>query len=176
MPRHTALLCSSLTLCILLGVGCPIDDELMAVFDDQQTGKQWSAEVPSSRDHPSAASYCNDFAGADQTDWRLPTIGELRGLLQGCPSTVTGGDCSLSDTCLEFDCCDDPCFTGCGEGAGPDEGCYWPSPFDGNCSQWFWTESYPAGHSNGRWQVNFGNAQLIFGYPEWAGGVLCVRP
>ena len=72
-------------------------------------------------------------------DWTVPTIDELRSLIRGCPSTVTGGTCGVTNACLGT-----ACDTGCGICdylAGPASGaCYWPAGLNGPCSG-YWTSS-----------------------------------
>jgi len=51
-----------------------------------------------------AVTYCENLGG------RLPTISELRTLIQNCPETETGGECGVTDECLSpNDCRNDPC-------------------------------------------------------------------
>ncbi|HNZ54397.1 MAG TPA: hypothetical protein PLD55_07880 [bacterium] len=51
-----------------------------------------------------AQEYCKDLGR------RLPTISELRGLIQDCPEAELGGSCRISDDCLSsIDCDYDKC-------------------------------------------------------------------
>jgi hypothetical protein len=72
-----------------------------------------------------AKDYCDSLEHGDQADWRLPTIDELRDMIDGCPETDTGGECRLTGECLDdFDC--NVFCEGCDERRGPgDDGCYW---------------------------------------------------
>ena len=61
---------------------------------DSTSKLTWSAKSPSLT---WGTSYCEEETDKGYTDWRLPTIDELRTLIQNCPGTVTGGACAISD-------------------------------------------------------------------------------
>ena len=47
-------------------------------------------------------SYCEDLEEDGHTDWRMPTIDELRTLVQNHPGTVAGGKCRFSERGSSF--------------------------------------------------------------------------
>ena len=107
-----------------------------------------------------AVVYCEnlDFDGHD--DWRLPTIGELRSLIDGCDATEPGGSCDVTDSCTDFYCFNDPC-EGCEALGGPGEGgAYWPDGMTGEIS-WVWSSSPVADDENRAWGVNFYSGRLF---------------
>lgn len=63
-------------------------------------GNMWSAKSMSSLDWEEAVAYCRNLKEFDHSDWRLPTINELRTLIRDCPKTEKGGSCGLTDECL----------------------------------------------------------------------------
>jgi hypothetical protein len=89
-----------------------------------------------------AVTYCENLGG------RLPTISELRALIQNCPATQTGGSCEVTDSCLSYyDCWDDQCF-GCEEDP---SGKY--SVFGD--TDWLWSSSEEQDSTGYAWQVFF---------------------
>ncbi len=101
-----------------------------------------------------AVSYCAGLEYLGFDDWRLPTIGELRSLIRGCPGTMTGGSCGVTDACLGAGCWTSGC-DGCGDGAGPGSGgCYWDPLVTGYCTV-YWSSSSYSGSSSRAWYVAF---------------------
>jgi hypothetical protein len=91
-------------------------------------------------DWESGVAHCRDLE-LNGVGWRLPTIGELRSLIRGCPATLGGGPCRITDTCLSFDACETAECEGCEMDVGPDGGCYWPDELGGSCSLFYWSSS-----------------------------------
>jgi hypothetical protein len=70
-------------------------------------GLNWSDASINDMNLDDAASYCQNLGG------RLPSISQLRALIQNCPYTETGGSCNIADDgCLDWSCRDDDCW-GC---------------------------------------------------------------
>ena len=107
---------------------------------DPESGLRW--ENPGSDDRMSfdeAGQRCADLTTGGLTDWRMPTISELRGLIAGCMMTVTEGSCKVTDDCAQSSCAPLGC-SGCTEYLGPEEGCYWLPELVGPC-EWVWSSS-----------------------------------
>ncbi|MCP4717715.1 MAG: DUF1566 domain-containing protein, partial [Deltaproteobacteria bacterium] len=82
-----------------------------------------------------AVRYCRNLSFGGYSDWRLPTIAELRTLVRGNPLTVTGGACPMGNESTSADMNDENCgpvdlYEGPGIG-----GCYWPEELTGSCSR-----------------------------------------
>lgn len=121
-----------------------------------------------------AENYCKGLVLEGYTDWRLPTVAELRSLVRDCVATNSWGDCKVKDGCLTIACRFDVC-DGCLADEGPaDAGCYWPSELKGFCD-WYWSSSIVDGFNDNAWFVDFHNAAVDFEYRQMAMSVRCVR-
>ena len=120
-----------------------------------------------------AKAHCAGLA-LDGGGWHLPTIGDLRTLIRGCPGTITGGACRVTDDCLDSSCSDNWGCWNCSENGGPADGCYWPAGMQGNCS-WYWSSSAMADGVDSAWVVGFdsGDVDGYSAYYDWP--VRCVR-
>ena len=100
------------SLLITLFVSCEMpdySDEIWNTYreaDRQRTsgviidGNMWSARSLDSLEWENAVSYCKNLTELGYSDWRLPTVNELRTLIQNCSYTETGGSCEITDECL----------------------------------------------------------------------------
>lgn len=122
-----------------------------------------------------AKQYCEDLHLGDHADWRLPTVGELRTLVRGCPATESGGSCNIEESkCMALSCKDDSCF-GCSLGDGPGErGCYWPVEMEGWCFA-HWSSSPVEDHPAEAWDVGFQHAEINYADFVAVRLVRCVR-
>lgn len=139
--------------------------------DDDSGDDKWQ-NPPSSEymDYYDALAYCSSLTHNGHSDWRLPTVGELRTLIQGCAGTVTGGPCGATDSCTSTSCFNDSCM-GC------DAGCYLDSSLDGPC-ECYWTSSTASGKKdvNEAWFVCFQLAQIYYGHKNTSlSWVRCIR-
>lgn len=136
-----------------------------SIVRDTASGRVWQrSPAPTPLDLAGARRYCADLTLGDRSDWRLPTIHELRTLIAGC---AAGKGCGNPRTTIQ-EC------TECGAGRGPGEGCYtditvWP----GDCA-WFWSDSVDAGHEP--WYIDFSRGYIGQGnHPAGeTGAVRCV--
>ena len=100
-------------------------------------GNMWSAISMEHLDWEEAVAYCRNLKELEHSDWRLPTVNELRTLIQNCPGAEAGGFCNMTEECLEEEmsyikCYDDYCSCGYNEEEGyysklGDDFCLWSS-------------------------------------------------
>ena len=126
---------------------------------DPENGLVWSTRSPEDMQwRGDADSYCENFDEAGYTDWRTPTIDELRTLVQHCDNTVTNGNCVVSapdystDTWIEENCYCEP---------NEDDSGYY-SRFGDDVT--LWSSSQP--DSSAVWSINFNYADIFYMYHE----------
>jgi hypothetical protein len=151
------------------------DDSGGDVWTDSSSGLMWQNASDCCYTWAEAKNYCQNLNWGGFSDWRLPTISELRSLIRGCPGTVTGGACGVTDGCTDSDCWNDPCV-GCDSLEGPGEGgAYWPDGMSGEIS-WYWSSSPVADFDDGAWRVGFYNGRVYASYVYYDGYYArCVR-
>ena len=138
---------------------------------DPDTGYIWSKMSSSAMNYTAATTFCQkdlELGGMKGyggfTDWRLPTISELRTLIQDCPATQmppSGSDVckARSDegyVCLSNSCRTDPCG-GCSSDSSGGH-----SKFGD--TGWFWSSSLLSGSSNIAWLVGFNGGGVSLNY------------
>ena len=132
-------------------------------FPNEHDGLNWSDVSSDKMNWNDATSYCQNLGG------RLPTISELRTLIQNCPGTETGGECGVTDSCLSWqDCRNDAC-DGCEY---DDSGKY--SVF-GGYAYWFWSSSERSDDAGVFWHVGFQGGNVYSAYKHDHGYVRCVK-
>lgn len=120
-------------------------------------GNMWSSLGYVRMDWHKAASYCNNLTECGYSDWRMPTIDELRTLIQNCPQTESGGECQVSekngklstnDWYPEGSCsCDKK-----------DDSYY--SKLEDNSGTLLWSSSVRSDIPNAAWLILVGNAMI----------------
>lgn len=143
-------------------ISCSGDDT--GNFPNEHDDLNWSDKAQDTMNWDDAVEYCEKLGG------RLPTISELRTLIQNCPATETGGECEVTDSCLSWDCLTDPC-DGC-----EDDGSGKYSVFGDTVV--LWSSSKPSDYTDGAWAVAFSNGKVntIFKSTPRDMSTVCVRP
>ena len=135
----------------------------------------WENTFAGPMDWPTASQYCDLLDLAGYSDWRLPTIGELRSLIRGCAPTEVSGDCSVDEPdCVASACWSSPC-NGCSLGEGPADGCYWPDETIGVCYVAYWSTTAVEDLDERMWYVGFGDGSVYHLDLVPPVGVRCVR-
>jgi len=142
------------------------------VWVDPITGYQWqNPPATNTMTWQGAVDYCNGLNRGGETGWELPTISQLRTLINGCPATQTGSQCRATDSCLSLNSCRTSYCNGCGSKSG----CYWDSNLQGDCA-WYWSSSFVADDDAGLvWVVGFSGADVHFSAKGSAIYVRCVQ-
>lgn len=104
-------------------------------------------------------SYCENLVLAQYSNWRLPSISELRSIVRGCKSSETNGTCGVNDDCLKMECRTDEC-NGCEPK--PDEKYYWPDELEGNpyTINGHWSVSQVGDDDKNAWIMIFYSASI----------------
>ena len=121
-----------------------------------------------------AKAYCEGINEDGHSDWRLPTISELRTLIKDCPATEFGGECKVTDYCLSYDNC---CIGACSGCSGSSDGRYSKL----GDTDLLWSSSETSDVDGVVWRVYFGSG--LVSYSSKSGGldshygfnVRCVR-
>ncbi len=111
-----------------------------------------------------AEQYCADLEWAGFTDWRLPTIDELRTIVEGYDDVEQYGRCKVSEKCLAYACKekgaddenDHPCANNENQGTGPGPGgCYWAAVWHDRFCGPHWSTSPVTTAQNEHWVLDF---------------------
>lgn len=143
---------------------------------DPDNGLCWqNAPDPELRSWFEASEHCEGLTLEGYDDWRLPTVGELRTLIQGWPNTETDGPCGVSDECYELSCWSYSDCDGGGYLDGPgNSGCYWSPALSGYCHR-YWTQSLFEASGVKAWYVDFNSGAIDFDAQSADQAVRCVR-
>ena len=121
-----------------------------------------------------AGSYCGELVSGGHDDWRLPSIDELRTLVDGCPATEWGGACNIGEgMCLAWECRSPKCEMCIS--SGDDSGnCFWRPELLGQC-QLYWSSSPVEDDAGHVWCIGFDIAHIDSVEKGQSMAVRCVR-
>ncbi|MBP7432840.1 DUF1566 domain-containing protein [bacterium] len=118
-------------------------------FCHSHDGLNWSDVSNNSMTWFEAVDYCENLGG------HLPTISELRTLIQNCPATETSGECGVTDECLYYGgCWNNPCG-GCEVDKSGKYSVFGDEAF-------FWSSSELSDDAAGIWFVLFDYGQVFY--------------
>lgn len=134
-----------------------------------------------------AGKFCSNLDYAGHSDWRLPTIDELRKVVIGYSDVESGGRCKVTSKCLQNSCVikgqkngnDTPCANPDTEimtGPGP-KGCFFDDVWGSYCGK-YWSSSKVQGAQDMAFQLDFSDPAVIATYTagtSTAGFARCVR-
>jgi hypothetical protein len=147
---------------------------------DPKSDLTWQV-VPASESltYEPAKDRCAALTFCGQRGWRLPTIGDLRALIRGCPATQTGGLCGVTDSCTAHTCQTGECSICTGKGPAPN-GEFWPAELQGHAG-YTYSSSLRSDNMQFAWFANFatGRIEALDKGPNGSGGMTaqarCVR-
>lgn len=131
--------------------GC--NDKCSGDFPYYNSNLCWS-ELENSTTHEAAESFCKNTGG------RLPTISELRTLIQNCPNSETDGTCKVTDECYSEECWDESTCYSCEKDL---TGKY--SVF-GDSAQGVWASNERSDSICKHWSIDFQTADIGSCYGE----------
>jgi len=151
------------------------DDTSSDVWTDSISGLVWQNGDACGFNWEEANSYCENLSWGGFSDWRLPTISELRSLIRGCVDTASDGDCGVTDECLAYMTCWNPPCEGCSFFGGPGlGGRYWPTELDGE--GWiYWSSLQVEENPFTAWRLHFYNGLVSYNDKEYIYCARCVR-
>jgi len=123
---------------------------------ENRTFGEWSIKSNKFMTWQDAQTYCEDLEENGFSDWRLPSISELRTLLVNCAATESGGKCKVSDYCIGFMCWDALC-TGCKQNSDDENNKTSYSKLGD--TEFLWSSSVQNG-IDFAWGVSFGNGSI----------------
>ena len=134
---------------------------------DFENNLAWSSKSPTGISWFEAADYCDNLTEREKSDWRLPTIDELRNLIQSCQETIPGGSCAVSETCAGGYCLDESC-----QACSPElNGSYSKL---GDTNQ-LWSATSLSNNDLAAWYIDFSNAGIYLDEKENYRYARCVR-
>jgi len=141
-------------------------EEKKAYLKDRRIGNLiWSNRSSKGMNWDDAVNYCRNLSEGGFTDWRLPTISELKTTIKNCQSGSSS--CRISDSCLSSSCHSSSCY--CNLRA--NNGGYYSKLGDGI---WLWSSSTNSGKADFAWCVNFRDGH-VFDFNKTLGiNVRCV--
>ena len=138
------------------GNNCPYEN-----FPNHNNGDCWSV-ASYTMGHADAISYCEGLGG------HLPSISELRTLIQNCSKTETGGSCGVTDSCCSYSNCVNDYCSGCSYSA---DGKY--SVFGD--TGYFWSSSVRSDNESSAWDVNFDGGIVSYDDRQNNNNIRCVK-
>ena len=130
--------------------------ECVPPYEDEETGLLWSTKTLNNVSWQEAVDYCENLDFGGFTDWRLPSINELRTIIRNCPNTESTGLCGLTDDCLDTAC---EAVNSCDCDYLPNnEGHY--SKLGDDSNVFLWSSSEIANYPDFAWGIDFAQAYV----------------
>jgi len=134
-------------------------------------GNMWSSLSSIFMPLDEAIEYCEKLKECGYSDWKLPTISDLRTLIKNCPGSQTGGACAVSDP--DHLSSDDWNENDCRCEYMENNGGYYSKLGDDDKVR-LWSSSALSDHSN-YWYVSFFSGYITNAGMDYSHYVRCVR-
>ncbi len=145
------------------------DSDDIVELPDESSGEwtvygtlSWSPQSPTTMSWKSADNYCGAMGG------RVPTISELRILLQNCSNVQTGGLCGVTDSCPASSTCYTSNCDGCSSSS---DGKY---SYFGD-TKWLWSSTTDSTVSDQAWAVRYSNGSVYYYNKASMFNVRCIK-
>lgn len=145
----------------------------------------WSSSSSNYMKWSEAENHCKNLKeGGFNKDWRIPTISELRTLIQNCSRTATNGTCNVTDECLAaYSTANPKCYdiNVCTSSTNAsNEKCKYDSNKKGQYSKFgedssLWSSSEQKEDNNKVWFIKFKEAEIESQKKTLTGMVRCVH-
>lgn len=147
------------------------DDDGDETWTDTANGLTWQFDPPDTAITLTEAEvYCTDVDLPGE-GWRIPTISELRTIVNGCPAIETGGECGVTDGCPSYYEC--YALDECNSCEVSKADCYLVDDLEACVSSWSVT-SIPE-HGGEVWALDFETARIYDTDSSQNIPVRCVR-
>lgn len=147
--------------------GCDQTRQECKPWEDPDSGLIWSMRS-SLMAWDMTADYCSKLSEGGFTDWRVPSISELRTLIQGCPYAEPGAYCGVRDNCLSSGCWNFKCIR-C------EETDSYTKLDDGHAGWSLWSASEISDNADYAWGIDLILGGVRNEYKNEDGFVRCVR-
>ena len=127
----------------------------------------WSDRSLNKMKWETAKKYCENLSEGNFTDWRLPTISELKTTIN---CNYVRSSCKVSDSCLSSSCYSSDCYC---SGKSNNGGYY--SKLGDPDWVWLWSSSTLSDSTGYAWRVGFGNGNVNYFNKSDYNYVRCVR-
>ena len=134
---------------------------------DSTSHLTWSKKADTTYTWSNAGTYCDNLTEGGYIDWRLPTISELRTLIQNCSNTqMPGGSCGVTDSCLSSSCWNVPCDVCSHDSTGGhskfgETGSFWSSSTLSDNTGYAWFVYFDYGRVDSRHKPNVTNVRCV---------------
>jgi len=159
-----------LTFSLFIFLSCK---EQQSTWLDPITNYMWQNSNPTEMTWSDAKRYCDNLDLDGYSDWHLPTISELKTLIEGCENS-----CEVTDECLSSEECWSSEACSCDSDDNSTSGkFYWNSDiWDFNEEKpSFWSSSLSEDNPSSSWYVGFDNGGVDLNPQGWKNYARCVR-